>query len=293
MTCNNVHLEQDQRYFSLVLVEGAKGDFIRPKKLGEFSFPLNEVDSLCPNNGDATEYRCMISPNAELRSGDVTFVIRKRPVRADWILGLRADLEKGINEQIHAISRFNKEYDEKIHGRLTGHIQGMGGITLLHAAINLQRVDQVERLVALGVNPRERSDRGTAIGFAVNRLQTVSEKISFKASREGSDTDMEEQKELLGKYEQIVALLRGSMTSSVEETSSSASSSVVSSPVPPVGDVVEDDGLVVVKVEDSDTQSVKDKNPALAEQALIDTDGEDSSSSAEATPSDLDDCEDI
>lgn len=211
MTSNNIHFEAERRDFALELLEGSAQDSVPPKKLGEVSFPLNVVDRKCSNDGATLEYRCIISPNDQLKSGEVTFVIRRRRVSPEWIHHRRAEAQKGIISQVDAIVRFNSDHNPEIYGNLTGHIQTTGGVTLLHAAIILQEVDQVQRLVELGVDPRERSDMGTSIGFAAKFRDAVSEKLQNRMKNQDKvgEGAVEKTKQLLEKYERMVALLRG------------------------------------------------------------------------------------
>jgi len=149
---NNYMMSLENR---LLLVEVSEGDPrrdpVRPHKLGDFVFTLNEIEKKCPSHGSSVEISKRLDSlglmivNAKRRSADIEYFATKRQEIVDI-----------LKTQIDTMERFNHEYSYTKAAKLTSNVRGIHGIPLLYAAIEVM-ADRplIQKLLRLGADPNK------------------------------------------------------------------------------------------------------------------------------------------
>jgi hypothetical protein len=207
---NNLSFVKESRHLVIEMEEGLRGDPISPAKLGYFRIPLNRIDGQCPPDGSPIILTEMVSPSEVLAKANIEIEYRKYTQSREHNKCKEAETIDEMSEVLENIVRFNEEHAASGSFKLTGNLRGRGGISLLHAAIKLQREDFVEKLVDLGANPKGKSVVETPLGQAIK----MREKIKQRQASDVDDSAPKSKEYLLGMCQRMIDLLsRGSKTS--------------------------------------------------------------------------------
>jgi len=170
---NNKSFPFEQRGFIIDLKKGSLQDAVATgRTLGSFNIKLNDIEDKCLSDGNPSEFIKPLSNNnlQEISYGLVTINASKRSADKEYIMLKKQDVMRKMRTQLEYIERFNLDPKTPPGARLTANILGIGGKSILHAAIVL--VDDkslVEKMLRLGANPRCSSNTG--IGTPLNLAQ--------------------------------------------------------------------------------------------------------------------------
>ncbi|KAL3917294.1 MAG: hypothetical protein SGILL_004783 [Bacillariaceae sp.] len=148
-----------------------------PTRLGRAIFEMDDLEQRCISGGDFLEVAMpMSTQGGPLSHGEATIVVQKTRVTGEYINSKRKEVLRGLWVQIENIKKFNQKWSRFCGEPLNGNIQGIDGLTLLHAAVHLGETPLVEELLKLGADPKQRSRFGTPLHFAQQMLERVLEK---------------------------------------------------------------------------------------------------------------------
>ena len=213
---NNLQLEQDKRFIVVDVEEGLPTDSVLPTKLGQFTLDMNRVHEVCQNSEEWQTIVEPFQPNEFIERGEIAISACKIPLTSQDIKTRQEDIGRRLNEQLENITRFNQDHKDS-NRKLTANIRGPDGVSILHAAIELQRPDLVSRMIQLGARPTIKSPKGSPLAYAQTLRDRVYEK-KMKANHERSRIDEQstahddvrdsERDKVLEKFETIISALR-------------------------------------------------------------------------------------
>jgi hypothetical protein len=241
---NNKQLLHEKRDLVVFLEEGEPRDSVLPTKLGSFSIMMNRLHDACPDNGLSKTVIETVTSNKLIQGGEVAIDARKVRVLPDYIRAKQDELTAKLALQLDNITRFNEEREILGLRKLTGNIRGPDKVSLLHAAIELQKLNFVSRLLQLGANPALKGPmgKGSPLAYAQMLRDRVYEKM-LHATHQNSEMEVEATNQssnneghrmVLENYENIVKTLRG--TGSASENQRPPENEGRSEPVPPSSD---------------------------------------------------------
>lgn len=208
VTENNSQFFFENRCLFVVLMEGAQQDAAPPAKLGTFTIPLNDLENQCPV-GSSFTFSGDLTPGKILAGGNINIEVRRK--RETSIPEVMSEISKKLKYEIVSdIKQFN-DRNIKDSLKLSANIRGRLNVTLLHAAIELQREDLVKKLVDLGANAYEKSHLGTPHSLALTYFGRAEEKWERK-SRAGDEANVKAQMAIYDNYKRIVGILKSQET---------------------------------------------------------------------------------
>lgn len=170
---NNKSFPFEKRILEIDLKKGSPQDSVATgRSLGSFNINLNNIEENCLADGKSSEFTEPLSNNSlqELSGGHVTIDASKKIADKEYIMLKKKEVVYKLKLQLEYIERFNQDPKTPPGASLTANILGVGGKSILHAAIVL--VDDkglVEKMLRLGANPR--SSTSTGIGTPLNLAQ--------------------------------------------------------------------------------------------------------------------------
>ena len=204
---NNSQLIQEKRSLIIDIFEGLETDSVLPVKLGTFVIAMDRVDHECPNGpswGALTEVM-VDCPSVEFGEVEIEMCIVNR--QKEYAARKMREAEERLRVQIENIERFNAELSVPNSTKLTANIYADGRLSLLHAAIHLQRRDYVQKLLELNADPSASSSVGSAILFAKNLRDRVSEKKNNAAQKNRGADDIQKLEEKYENYNMMVRVM--------------------------------------------------------------------------------------
>lgn len=170
---NNKNFLFEQRSFVIDLKKGSLQDSnTGGRTLGSFKLELNNIENMCLPDDKPSEFTKELTNHSvqELSSGLVTINAYKKGASKEYIMLKKQEIIEKLKLQLEYIDRFNQDPKNPPGARLTANIFGLGGKSILHAAVVL--VDDkvlVEKMLRLGANPR--SSMNTRIGTPLSLAQ--------------------------------------------------------------------------------------------------------------------------
>ena len=162
---------------------------VPPGQIGDAIFDVDEIERTCSKDGSWSSISQPLSVGrvSPLESGRVSIFARKQCPGDEYFLSKKEDVQKRLLNILKYVRRFNDDFEDSLGVRMTGNIQGLGGYSLLHAAVSV--VDDsglVDGLLSLGSNPKLKSLSGeTPLKLAATLFEKASEnpdeaKITFR-----------------------------------------------------------------------------------------------------------------
>ena len=135
-----------------------------------FSFSFEELEK----NAAANAWIAMRKdlPNV----GTLEITTRRRPADKNYVLRKKEETIKKLGRQVEMLEQFNGDAQLPAYSSMTGNVKGFGGISLLHAAIELVSTNLVKRLLVLDADVEASSTLGSPIEMAKKLYQRAEEK---------------------------------------------------------------------------------------------------------------------
>jgi hypothetical protein len=161
------------------------GGYHAPIKLGSFIFTLNDVKDIVPSNDD-----WVTNSKALPGIGSVEISLRRRSADKRYILQKQREIILSLTKQIGTIETLNEDADLLAYGKMSGNVRGIGGVSLLHVAIELVDTEElIQKLLDLEADPLAQSIVGTPMEAAEN-LYARSEQKLDDAKKAGKPSDV-------------------------------------------------------------------------------------------------------
>ena len=182
------------------------------KKVGTFNFDLNELVQNAHDDGSwKMECRSLSNGYGVLSKAEAKIASMITKSDKDYLEKKRLDTLQEIGDQLNNIRKFNDSHKVNGCGKLSTNIHGIGGATLLHAAIQLKdHGPLIDRMVQLGANPRCRTLRhGTPLSFAQTSLDRAAEKEKNMEAKNASAAAINAQKNQCASLKRVIGILNG------------------------------------------------------------------------------------
>jgi hypothetical protein len=108
--------------------------------------------------------------------GKLEITCRRRPADKNYVLRKKEEAVKELIRQVEMIKQFNHDPQLPAYASMTANVKGFGGISLLHAAVELVSTNLVKRLLALDADVEAGSTMGSPIEMAQRLHQRAEEK---------------------------------------------------------------------------------------------------------------------
>jgi len=162
-----------------------EGNYVRPMHIGAFVIPLNEIEKIFSSNSGWMSYKKDI-PGV----GSVDITAKRYSAEKSYILQKKEESLRGLEKQIETIENYNKDTNLPVCAKMSANVRGIGGISLLHAAIELVDTDKIiSKLLHLNANLFAESAMGTPMELA-NKLYERSQLKLEEAKREGKASEV-------------------------------------------------------------------------------------------------------
>jgi hypothetical protein len=215
-THTNPGMILEKRELVINIQERAVGS-MPAKKVGTFNFDLNGLVQSANDDGSwKMECRPLSNGYGVLSKGVIKIASMISKSDKDYLEKKRLDTLQEIGDQLNNIRKFNDSHKVNGCGKLSTNMHGIGGATLLHAAIQLKdHGPLIDRIMRLGANPRCRTLRhGTPLSFAQNSLDRAAEKEKFMEAKNASAAAINAQKNQCASLKRVIAILNGEGNSS-------------------------------------------------------------------------------
>eukprot|EP00934_Nitzschia_sp_Nitz4_P005982 Nitzschia sp. Nitz4//scaffold46_size129759//2610//9045//NITZ4_003479-RA/size129759-snap-gene-0.2-mRNA-1//1//CDS//3329552529//5972//frame0 len=204
-TTNNARIAMKKRYLEVEFVDANNPDV----QLCLFQTPMNRVSEVCPRcNEPALIEIPPMQTDPRVVSCEVVMEVCRIHADGKYMLDKTKESAKAITDQLDHIARFNSEHSDL---KVNPNVKGKDGITLLHAAIHIRRVDLVMRLLEMGADPTSKSSKGTPLKMTVAAVQKVKKKIGQLEKAKAPPAAIAMKRSLLEDFEAILTSLRDAM----------------------------------------------------------------------------------
>jgi hypothetical protein len=231
---NNVQVVHENRALVVELFEGLKTDPVLPVKLGSFRIEMNRIDRECPLRGWGAVTETTAQPDSSLEWAEIEIEMRVIDVQSSYYAWKSKQATDHITQQVEQIERFNEDHQQSSNScNLTANIRGINRISLLHAAVHLNNLDLLKRVLRLGANPFLRSTMGSALAYAQQLRDRANEKAIKTSSKDDPDADRREgnlaarqlaaRQEFLADHNKVVEMLRSAAQANESESAVTAS----------------------------------------------------------------------
>jgi hypothetical protein len=159
---------------------------VRPVHIGAFVIPLNEIEKIFSSNSGWMSYKKDIHG-----IGSVEITAKRYSAEKSYILQKKEESMRGLEKQIETIENYNKDTNLPVCAKMSANVRGIGGISLLHAAIELVDTDKIiSKLLHLNANLFAESETlGTPMELA-NKFYERSQLKLEEAKREGKASEV-------------------------------------------------------------------------------------------------------
>lgn len=258
---NNVQVVHENKILVIELFEGEKTDPVLPAKLGSFRIEMNRIDNDCPLRGWGAVTETTTQTDNSLEWAEIEIEMRIIDVQPSYYIWKAKQAAELITPQVERIERFNDDQNQSTNPiNLTANIRGINRISLLHAAVHLNDLDLVKRVLRLGANPFLRSTMGSALAYAQQLRDRANEKAMKTSSKDDPDPGRREgnlsaRQEVLAHHNKVVELLRSAAHANEFQSSPTGLESAVTASTTTCehksdgngedlhGDIAEDDDL--------------------------------------------------
>jgi hypothetical protein len=223
---NNVQVVHEKRFLVIEIFEGLKTDPVLPAKLGSFRIKMSSIDNDCPIRGwGATTATTTTTTDSSLEFAEIEIEMRVIDDQPSYYIGKSKQASDQIALEVEQIERFNDDQKQSSNScKLTANIRGINRISLLHAAVHLNNLDLLERVLRLGANPLLRSTMGSALAYAQQLRDRANEKAMKASSSDDPDAGRREgelaaRQEFLAGHSKVVEMLRSAAHANESQSS--------------------------------------------------------------------------
>jgi hypothetical protein len=220
---NNSAFGMEDRKLLIEVEEKPLQNTLPASRLGSAIFELDTLEQKCFTGGTSVEVTVPISIAGVLLShGEARIAVKKTQVGEEYIGSKREEVLQALHVQIKNIHHFNEQWSQICGAKLSGNIEGIDGLTLLHAAVHLGEPVLTKELMDLGANARHRSRLGTPLHFAQQMLEKVLEKEKNLEAKNAPSEALIRQRERCAQAKHLADMLHD--LNQVEETVNDISS---------------------------------------------------------------------
>lgn len=139
-----------------------------------FTFTFDELERVSPPNG-----QWALARKTLLSVGTLEISTRRRPADRSYVERKKGEAIKGLKNYVGMIEQYNEDTELPAYASMSANVKGIGGISLLHAAVELVDTNLVKRLLALGADGQVKSSSTTEspIELARKVQQRTEEKL--------------------------------------------------------------------------------------------------------------------
>jgi hypothetical protein len=144
-----------------------------PIMLGSFMFTLNEIEQIFLRND------VWVTKSKTLSDvGSIEISARRQRADTSFILQKERESILGLTRQVDSVRKFNEDADLPAYATMSGNVKGIGGVSLLHAAIQLvDTADLINKLLYLNADPHAQSIVGTPLEVAEKSFARSKEQL--------------------------------------------------------------------------------------------------------------------
>ncbi|KAG7349696.1 hypothetical protein IV203_012293 [Nitzschia inconspicua] len=182
---NNYLFTSESRVLVITVAAQEETEGSPSTMLGSFAILLDEAEKIFFSNDNWLSYTKSV-PGL----GSVEISAKRHRADKPYIMQKKEESIRGLKKKIETIEMFNKDINLPTSAKLSANVRGIGGISLLHAAIELVETTRlIEQLLHLKADPQASSTMGTPMEVA-NRLIKRSEKKLEEAQRNGKPKEV-------------------------------------------------------------------------------------------------------
>jgi hypothetical protein len=175
---NNLNLSLMERQLVIDVKAGVPEDGRNPVEVGLFKFLLDNIEKRCPSDQSWIDASSCLDLDGSAFKSSIKISARKRKVDRDYVSAKKEEAIRALRSQVDCIERFNQDPNIPQRATLSANVRGIGGISLLHAALQLSNDSAlVERLLSLGADPKAESIAGTPLTFAEDLVLRARSKL--------------------------------------------------------------------------------------------------------------------
>jgi hypothetical protein len=199
----------EDRELVIEVKEGYDGEIMPARSIGSVAFEMDELEKNCPLGDTWVDFvRPIRSEDSAVIRGEARISVMKQHVGSDYATQKRAEILQALKVQMDSIKKYNADPDRNPDEKLSGNIQGINGLSLLHAAIHLGESGLlISAMLDLGVDPRLKSPLGTPLHFAQQQLDRALEKEKNLEAKQAPVDDLVRQRAKRKQVKEMVDLL--------------------------------------------------------------------------------------
>lgn len=190
--------------------EGYHGEIMPARRFGTAIYDLDEIERSCPLDDERIEVTRPLRSECDVGNvGEAKISVSKQRVGPEYVNQKRAEILVALKTQMDSIKKYNIDAGRRSGEKLSGNIQGINGLSLLHAAVHLgESGSLIHAMLDLGVDPRLKSRLGTPLHFAQQQLDRALEKEKNLEAKGSSHEDLARQREKCRQVKELVELLQ-------------------------------------------------------------------------------------
>ena len=168
---------------------------------------LDKIEKRCPSDRSWIDASDCVEPNSSDCVSCVRISAMKSNVDRDYIEAKKKETILALKNQVGYIETFNK--DPYRGFQLSANVRGIGGFSLLHAALQLSEDSAlIEKLLELGADPYAESREGTPLTFAEKLLERARTKVKTHKENGANCSKLAAHETRFAKAEQIYRILQ-------------------------------------------------------------------------------------
>lgn len=203
---NNLKLSQVKRQLIIDAKVGLPEDEFSPKEVGLFTFLLDKIEKRCPSDQSWIDASDCVEPTSSECASSIKISASKSNVGREYIEVKKNEAIRALKNQVGHIETFNKDPHHDF--KLSADVRGIGGLSLLHAALQLSDdTSLIERLLKLGADTKAESREGTPLTFAKKLLERAHSKVKNHEENGATSSRLAAHEARFAKAEQIYRIL--------------------------------------------------------------------------------------
>ncbi len=209
MLRNNLKLSQiGERYLIIDAKVGKPGEGRGTKDVGLFMFLVDKIEKYCPSDQSWIDASDCLESNDSGFASSIRISARKSKVEREYIKAKRVDALRELKSLVDYIEKFNN--DPHCGSQLSANVCGIGGFSLLHAALHLSgNPVLIQKLLVFGADPKGGSTpEGSPLALAKRLLQRARMKVKMHKEKGATTSDLAPYEARLAMAEQVFRILQ-------------------------------------------------------------------------------------
>jgi hypothetical protein len=216
---NNAAFGLEDRELVIDVTEGVDGETIPSGKIGSVTFKLDDLEGRCSLDGAWVDtVQSMHSESCTFSGGELRISVMKQRAGSDYVTQKRTEILQALKNLMDMVKKYNIDPNRQSDEKLSGNIQGINGLSVLHAAVHLGDSGYlISTMLDLGADPRLKSQLGTPLHFAQQQLDRALEKEKNLEAKNASVEELNRQRERCKHVKELVEMLHTDTGSSQNE----------------------------------------------------------------------------